>query len=230
VVLDDHGRSDFNMLQRPQGGRGGKETSRDANFMAFDVLYFDGHDYTRPELSRRRSLLELLCLLNGRARSACQRRLTLMALPCSPRLTSTDSRALSPRIRTACIGQVAAAIGSRSSACRAIVGYERSTSARAGIGSLLPAARRDNYLIYVGSVGTGLEEREARELRAMMDKTQQKSPPIEYAGRRKDRVWVQPTLIAEIQYCAWTGTASYGTLASGIVQCRIHLVGSVLVD
>ncbi|WP_432444563.1 hypothetical protein [Rhizobium leguminosarum] len=25
-----------------------------------------------------------------------------------------------------------------------------------------------------------------------------KTPPIEYSGRRKDLVWVQPTLIAEV--------------------------------
>ncbi|CDM56340.1 putative DNA ligase-like protein Rv0938/MT0965 [Rhizobium favelukesii] len=29
-------------------------------------------------------------------------------------------------------------------------------------------------------------------------------PPVEYGGRRKNLVWVQPTRIAEIEYRAWT--------------------------
>lgn len=40
------------------GGRGGKKSSSDAIFMAFDLLYFDGHDLRNSELDMRRHLLE----------------------------------------------------------------------------------------------------------------------------------------------------------------------------
>jgi bifunctional non-homologous end joining protein LigD len=85
-----------------------------------------------------------------------------------------------------------------------IVGYEHSLSARAGIGSLLLAARKGNDWIYVGSVGTGFNERSAEYLRKTLDRIKRKTPPVEYGGRRKNLVWVQPTLIAEIEYRAWT--------------------------
>jgi bifunctional non-homologous end joining protein LigD len=58
VVLDGQGRSDFGALQRSLGGRGGKKASGEAILYAFDLLYFDGHDLTRMELSGRRHLLE----------------------------------------------------------------------------------------------------------------------------------------------------------------------------
>ncbi|WP_459166533.1 ATP-dependent DNA ligase, partial [Agrobacterium vitis] len=58
VVLDAEGRSDFGALQRSLGGRGGKKSSEDAIVYAFDLLYFDGHDLTKMELSGRRHLLE----------------------------------------------------------------------------------------------------------------------------------------------------------------------------
>ncbi len=85
-----------------------------------------------------------------------------------------------------------------------IVGYEKSTVARGQIGSLLLAGRKGDDLIYVGSVGTGFKEKDAWALREMMNSITQKTPTIKYAGRRKNVVWLQPTLIAEIEYRAWT--------------------------
>lgn len=58
VVLDEQGRSDFGLLQQSLGGRSGSKTSRDSILFAFDLLYFDGHDLTRMDLSERRHILE----------------------------------------------------------------------------------------------------------------------------------------------------------------------------
>ncbi|MGR9203995.1 ATP dependent DNA ligase [Rhizobium leguminosarum] len=35
-------------------------------------------------------------------------------------------------------------------------------------------------------------------------------PPVAYDGRRKDVVWAQPTLTAEIEYRAWTDDGKLG--------------------
>ena len=87
----------------------------------------------------------------------------------------------------------------------AIVGYEHSMSARAGIGSLLLAGKSGGKLVYVGSVGTGFKEAATWKLREELDKLATKKPAIEYAGKRKNIVWTRPRLIAEIEYRAWTG-------------------------
>jgi bifunctional non-homologous end joining protein LigD len=58
VVLDEQGRFDFGLLQQSLGGRGGTRTSNEAIFMAFDLLYFDGHDLRKLEFTARRHLLE----------------------------------------------------------------------------------------------------------------------------------------------------------------------------
>jgi bifunctional non-homologous end joining protein LigD len=57
VVLNAQGRADFGALQRSLGGRGGKRASSESILFAFDLLYFDGHDLTKTELSVRRHLL-----------------------------------------------------------------------------------------------------------------------------------------------------------------------------
>ncbi len=59
-------------------------------------------------------------------------------------------------------------------------------------------------LVYVGSVGTGFKESAVSELRGMMDKITRKTSPLPYSGARRNVVWLQPTLIAEIEYRAWT--------------------------
>jgi bifunctional non-homologous end joining protein LigD len=38
----------------------------------------------------------------------------------------------------------------------------------------------------------------------MLDRLKRKTPPVAYSGKRKNLVWAQPTLIAEIEYRAWT--------------------------
>ncbi|WP_245506195.1 hypothetical protein [Rhizobium leguminosarum] len=51
-------------------------------------------------------------------------------------------------------------------------------------------------------MATGFKEREANALRRMVDKLTWK--PISYSGKRQV-MWQQPTLIAEIAYRGWTG-------------------------
>ncbi|MBB6305560.1 ATP-dependent DNA ligase [Rhizobium leucaenae] len=84
-----------------------------------------------------------------------------------------------------------------------IVGCERSTGA--SFRSLMLGAYRGDQVVYVGSVGTGFKERQAAQLQATMDKLpwKRKQPRVLYSGKR-DVAWIQPTLIAEIEYLGWT--------------------------
>ncbi|TCU06813.1 non-homologous end-joining DNA ligase [Rhizobium sullae] len=207
VVLDDQGRPNFGLLQQSLGGRGGKRTSGEALFMAFDLLYFDGHDLTEMELSGRRHLLEdLVAGKEGDIRlseeveadgdrlldAACEH--GLEGIIAKNRHSTYRSGRLGDWLKIKCL----------QSDSLVIVGYEQSMVARAGIGSLLLAARKGDGLVYVGNVGTGFKESVAWELRSMLDRLTVKKPPVEYKDRSKGIVWVQPTLIAEIEYRAWT--------------------------
>ncbi len=84
-----------------------------------------------------------------------------------------------------------------------IVGYEQSTSARGGIGSLLLAGRRGLDWIYVGSVRTGFSAGGCwvsgkEDPRRVEDE----APVVAVKGNRF--VFVQPALIAEIEFRGWT--------------------------
>jgi len=207
VVLDELGRSDFGLLQQSLGGRGGKKTSHESILMAFDLLYFDGHDLTRMDLSERRHILEdLLDDAAGAVRLSEEIEADgdqLLASACAHGLEGLIAKRRDAPYRSGRIGDWLK-IKCIQSDSFFIVGYEISMAARGHIGALLLAARRGDDLVYVGSVGTGFKDSVAWKLRGMMDRIKRKTPPIQYAGRRNDVVWLRPTLIAEIEYRAWT--------------------------
>jgi len=229
VVLDEQGRSDFSALQQSLGGRHGKATSGDAIFMAFDLLYFDGHSFIETELSTRRHLLESLITGEGAIRLSEEVDAdgeALLRIACEHDLEGIIAKDREAPYRSGRGGEWVKVKCIQSDSF-AIVGYEHSMSARAGIGSLLLAARRGGKLVYVGSVGTGFKEAPTWKLREELDKLVTKKPAVEYAGRRKDIVWTRPRLIAEIEYRAWTADgklrhASYKGLRDSADKAEIY--------
>lgn len=205
VVLDEEGRSDFGALQRSLGGRGGKRSSTESVFFAFDLLYFDGHNLTRTELSVRRHLLE--DFLDG-ATGAIQLSeevygdgAALLANACSLGLEGIIAKHRDRPYRSGRAGDWLK-IKCVQSESFMIVGYEQSTSTRSGLGSLLLAGRKRHNWVYVGSVGTGFNAKDAEYLRSTLDKLRTRQPAVPLKG--KNIVFAQPTLIAEIEFRGWT--------------------------
>ncbi|TAX99126.1 ATP-dependent DNA ligase [Rhizobium leguminosarum] len=206
VVLDEQGRSDFGLLQQSLGGRGGKKMSSDAIFMAFDLLYFDGHDLRNSELDMRRHLLEDLVPASEQGDIRLSEEIEadgdhLLASACEHGLEGIIAKRRDAPYRSGRLGDWLK-IKCIQSDSFVIVGYERSTVARAGIGRLLLAARKGKKLVYVGGVGTGFNERNAYELREKLDALVTSTPAA--AVDRKGAIFVKPKLIAEIEYRAWT--------------------------
>ncbi|MGO7979545.1 non-homologous end-joining DNA ligase [Rhizobium johnstonii] len=206
VVLDEQGRSDFGLLQQSLGGRGGKMSSSEAIFMAFDLLYFDGHDLRNSELDMRRHLLEDLVPAGGQGDIRLSEQIEadgdqLLASACELDLEGIIAKQRRAPYRSGRGGEWVK-IKCVQSDSFVIVGYERSTVARAGIGRLLLAARKGKKLVYVGGVGTGFNERNAYELREKLDCLVTATPAA--AVDRKGAIFVKPKLVAEIEYRAWT--------------------------
>lgn len=207
VVLDKQGRSDFGLLQQSLGGCGGKESSSDAIFMAFDLLYFDGHDLRDSELSMRRHLLEDLVPAGEQGDIRLSEEIEadgeqLLASACQHGLEGIIAKRRDAPYRSGRLGDWLKIKCIRSNGF-VIVGYEKSTASFGGIGRLLLAARKGDELVYVGGVGTGFNERSATELRKQMDKLIIGKPVVD-TGRKRNAVFIDPKLVAEIEYRAWT--------------------------
>jgi bifunctional non-homologous end joining protein LigD len=151
------------MLQQSLGGRGGKRASREAIFMAFDLLYFDGHDITGTELLSRRHLLEGLVPAGGEEAIRLSEEIeadgeTLLRIACEHELEGIIAKDRNSPYRSGRLGDWVK-IKCVQSDGFVIVGYEKSSAAFGGVGRLLLAARKGKQLVYVGGVGTGFNER-----------------------------------------------------------------------
>lgn len=214
VVLDAEGRPDFGLLQQSLGASGRQAGGRasDAVLYAFDLIYFDGHDLRGLEYRSRRHLLE--DMLNGPGNGqpdAIRLSDTLDAEPavllehvCRLGIEGIVGKNLDQPYRSGRTGDWVK-VKCVQSEPFFIVGYEMSSASAAGFGSLVLAAYRGADLVHVGSVGTGFRQAEAIRLRKMLDtlRWKRKQPPLPYSGSA-DIVWVAPTLIAEIEFRAWT--------------------------
>ncbi|NEJ83124.1 ATP-dependent DNA ligase, partial [Rhizobium leguminosarum] len=180
VVLDEEGRPDFGLLQQSLGASGKQAGNRASNAVlyAFDLIYLDGHDLRGVEYRSRRHLLE--DTLNGLKNDQ------VGAVRLSETLDGEPAVLLEHVCRLGLEG---------------IVGKHLDRPYR----SLVLAAYRDADLVHVGSVGTGFKEAETIRLRKMLDtlRWKRKQPPLPYSGSA-DVIWVEPTLIAEIEFRAWT--------------------------
>jgi len=209
VVLDEVGRPDFGLLQQSLGASGKQAGNRasDAIFYAFDLIYFDGHDLRGVEYRSRRHLLDDLLTGKGAAIRLSEtldvEPAVLLEHVCRLGLEGIVGKHLDRPYRSGRTGDWVKVKCIQSEAF--LIGYEKSSPSAAGFGSLVLAAYRGADLVHVGSVGTGFKETETIRLRKMLDKLRwkRKQPPLPYSGGA-DIVWVEPTLIAEIEFRAWT--------------------------
>jgi ATP-dependent DNA ligase len=65
----------------------------------------------------------------------------------------------------------------------------------------LRLGRRDgNQIVYVGKAGTGFTAKSAYEVRKRLEPLIRKTPPTAKPRRKRDTIWVEPILEAEIQF------------------------------
>lgn len=206
VVLDARGASDFGALQRSLGGRGGKAVSNAAVLYAFDLLYLDGHDLRPMSLTERRVMLLNICDGKGAIRISEEIEAdgaAFLRQACSMDLEGIIAKRRSAPYRSGRGGEWLKIKCVRSESF-VIIGYEASSAALGGIGKLLLAARQNDRLVYVGGVGTGFTAASATALRRQMGALIIPKPAAAMTGRHKAARWLTPSLVAEIEFRAWT--------------------------
>ena len=86
-------------------------------------------------------------------------------------------------------------------------GFTDPEGMRAGLGALLIGYYEGDRLVFAGKVGTGFTHKLALELRAKLDRLEQKTspftpPPPGSLGRHAH--WVKPELVCEVEFTEWT--------------------------
>ena len=206
VALDHNGAPDFAALQAARSeGR-----SKDLTYFAFDLLYAEGEDLRGLPLTARKARLQQL--LNGsRAaklikyvdhlaepgeavlKSACRLNLEGIISKCST--AYYQSGRTDTWLKAKCRGGQEVVIGGWSGSSR-------------NLRSLLVGVYRGDHLVHTGRVGTGFNKNNSGGLLKKLISLSNDKSPFTGKGaprRAKDVTWVQPKLIAEIEFAGWTG-------------------------
>jgi bifunctional non-homologous end joining protein LigD len=91
-----------------------------------------------------------------------------------------------------------------------VAGYTRGQGRRSGrFGSLVLAVRDGDELRYAGNVGTGFTDGEIDRLLKLLRPLERATPPLPEVPRmpkvrKGDVVWVEPRLVAEVEFVEWT--------------------------
>ncbi len=110
---------------------------------------------------------------------------------------------------------------------RAVVGgYMRGEGGRAGsFGSLIVGLYRGEELLLAGAAGSGLDERSLRMLLPILKASERATSPFaERVDLPGEPVWVEPSLVAMIEYREWT---PYRRLRAPVYKGLVHDVDPV---
>jgi bifunctional non-homologous end joining protein LigD len=209
VIEDEAGISSFSALQDALSDH---RPAAQAIFQVFDLLYLDGYDLRGATLDGRKGFLASLLAAfgggpvrysdhmigNGQAmlENAC--RLGLEGIVSKRRDKPYRSGRHGEWAKAKCTNREEFVIG----------GYAPSTATRNSVGSLALGYYDRGELIHAGRTGTGFTQKSARALYELLQTLRTAKSPfvnILTSEERRGLVFVEPKLVAEIEFRGWTG-------------------------
>lgn len=206
VVLPD-GRTSFQALQNT----GAANNRGTLVYFVFDLLRLNGTDSESLPLEDRKVMLKKLVggrstgrirfsehiEGNGEAFFAEACRTGLEGIVSKRRDQPYRSGRHGGWVKTKCVQRQEFVVG----------GFTDPEGMRAGIGALLIGYYEVDHLVFCGKVGTGFTHKLALELRARLERIEQKTCPFATlpAGRLgRNAHWVKPELVCEVVFTEWT--------------------------
>ena len=203
VALDSAGKSSFSAMQ--QG-------STRLAYEVFDVLEVDGEPLIDLPLVERRARLQKLLArnpivqLSGSFRDGD----ALFEAAEEQGLEGVMAKRSSSRYSEGGRGRDWLKIKTHGRQEFVICGYTKGQGRRSGsFGALVLGVHRGKEWEWVGNVGTGFGERTIAELLKQLEPLQRDASPFAVVPKmskvkKGDVVWVEPKLVAEIQFAEWT--------------------------
>jgi bifunctional non-homologous end joining protein LigD len=205
-ALDDEGRPSFSAMQQGHAGA-------PIVYYVFDLLEVEGEPILDLPLSERRKRLEKLLDRRNRCvklSEAFDEGRALMRAAEEQGLEGIIAKRLDSRYLPGKRSRDWLKLKTRPRQEFVIAGYTRGKGRREkAFGSLVLAVNGDDGLEYVGNVGTGFDEAEIEKLLAKLRPLERRETPFPSVPkmpriRKGDVVWVEPKLVAEVEFSEWT--------------------------
>jgi bifunctional non-homologous end joining protein LigD len=220
VVLDEHGRSSFSLMQqrtgiRSHGRQAAPRRELPVVYYVFDLIYLDGYDLRRVALDDRKRLLREVLKSGDLVRysdhhagkgvalyqAAKQNGLEgILAKKCNSCYEERRSREW---LKIKITQTVDCVIG----------GYTDPEGSRQYFGSLvLGLYNNKKQLIHVGNAGTGFDQATLKQVSQVLKKHETDKNPFTGPVEPRRPHWVKPALVAEVKFSEWTHETNEGGL------------------
>ena len=213
VAFDEQGRPSFERLQsRMHLGSDSavKRRMRDipATYIAFDLLYLDGHSTTSLTYEERRELLDALELEGPAWRAPAYHRGEGTALLAATKELGIEGVIAKRLDSTYDSGRRSSAWIKVKNVCEqdvVIGGWAPGEGKRSGrVGALATGLMEDGKLSYVGKVGTGFTDRTLAILERELQPLRRDTSPFEGRQPPKGTIFAEPRLVARVELREWT--------------------------
>jgi bifunctional non-homologous end joining protein LigD len=220
VVLDEHGRSSFSLMQQRTGIRAhGRQTAANPDlpivYYAFDLLYLDGYDLRKVTLEERKRLLKEVLQSGDLVRYSdhypgqgvglfeVAKQKGLEGILAKKRNSFYEERRSHEWLKIKITQTVDCVVG----------GYTEPEGSRQYFGSLVLGLYNDKkQLIHVGQAGTGFDQSKLKEIYSVLKEIETKTNPFTGLVDAKRLHWVKPQRVAEVKFSEWTHETSEGGL------------------
>jgi bifunctional non-homologous end joining protein LigD len=210
ATLDDGGRSNFQKLQNRLGVQDPSSQLMQAvplNYYFFDVMYADGFDLRKLPLLERKEFLKSILLANnkihysdhvlehGEALFEAAREKGLEGLIAKRADSVYPGSRTSSWVKLKIVKEVDAVVA----------GYTAGRGSRKYFGALVLGLYDGSELRFIGSVGTGFDERMQKSIFEKLAELKTTQVPFQKIPALKEAVtWVKPELVAGVKYGNWT--------------------------
>ncbi len=214
VALDREGRPSFSQLQsriqlRPaEAARAAAE--KPIVFMAFDLLFAEGHDLRQLPLRERKHALRVLLGESPLVRYAdevWERGEDFYHEVSQRQLEGVIAKRAESTYATAKRSRNWLKIKVRPTQDCVVCGYLPGKGRRKALGALVLGVYAAGELVPAGRVGTGFSDRLLTELRQQLDRLRRQSPPWSgHEASSREIIWAEPRLVCEVEHAGWTVT------------------------
>ena len=211
VTLDENGRSDFQKLQNRFGvSKPSQKLIRDVplTYYLFDVLYCNGFDVRKTPLLQRKDLLRQMLraddqvrysehqLEKGKELYAAAKQKGLEGIVGKQIESPYTGNRTSLWLKFKIVNELDAAI----------VGWTAPRRTRQYFGALaLALFDEKKNLQFIGSAGTGFDQKTQKDLLAQLEKLRVARSPLHDPPKLREHVeWVRPAMVARVKYANWT--------------------------